>query len=677
MAAGTTLTTRTHDADDTDAPVHGLVGERLTLSAFEQLSGRLAGHAFVKLVVDRPAGTVHFLDNARYAFHAHYIADQILGISQAELAADVDSFNDSFYHAPDRRLYLGILALHSRPDADHGERRFFSLETVEADTMSAQMLRYLYDAVRAEVDPAFPLLLKPANHLQEQHLADIAAAAVPRISAHELFSSARFVPLRPGTARGRLRAFPSEQDYRRAAEPLQWHDIIVMDHVPDDIPRLSGIISARHTTPLSHTNVLASGWRIPNAIQLGVLDRVEAESLDGRWVEYDVSADADQITLRPIERPDEVDRRPAWVAQTVTLEEPEAANGPIAELGELRADDRYRYGTKAANLGELRHVVAHGSDRMLGFYQVPRPPRQNLLGHLGRLVGTGEDAGEADIARAARQLLADQVRIPRGIALPFSVQREFLESSPRIQQAIGKLKMALELDVPEVEPLCLMLQGMIRSTRMPDDMRRRIDAAIVTHLGGVGSFVVRSSSNAEDLAGFSAAGIYESVNHVTTADHVVQSIKDVWASLLSPRSVRLRQQAGISLDDSYMGVVVQEEVTARMGGVLVTTNPMNRADFRNVYVNVSPSVTDVVSGTAVPLQYLYSTVEGGGRTLALGDAAADLDAADKDALQRLAVVGRLLQAHFSPDYTFGSAVDIEWVATEEGFAIVQLRPYAS
>jgi phosphoenolpyruvate synthase/pyruvate phosphate dikinase len=304
---------------------------------------------------------------------------------------------------------------------------------------------------------------------------------------------------------------------------------------------------------------------------------------------------------------------------------------------------------------------------------VPRPPRENLLPHLAKLLDVPEGS---DLTAAARQLLADRVRVPRGIALPFSLQQRFLESSPRIQQAIGKLKMALELNAREVEPLCLELQRLIRVTKVPDHMLHDIDTALVSQLAGVRAFVVRSSSNAEDLAGFSAAGIYESINHVTSAEKIVKSIKEVWASLVSARSVRLRQQAGISLDDCYMGVAIQEQVAAKFGGVLVTTNPMNRNDFRNVYVNVSPKVTDVVDGSTLPMQYLYSTVEGGGRTVSLGDATEDLGSAAKDQLQRLAIVGRLLQSHFSPDYTFDSPVDVEWLADDEHLFIVQLRPYS-
>ncbi|MEU4251509.1 PEP/pyruvate-binding domain-containing protein [Amycolatopsis sp. NPDC026612] len=643
--------------------VAALVGERLSLSALHQLGGTLGGYSFVKVVVDREQAMIHFLNAARHSFHAIYIGEEILGVGEERVRAEIDSYNETFYHAPDRRFLLGILALHPQ---------MLSLETVEVDTMPAALIREFHAFVAQYVDPSLPLVFKPANQRQERIVREIPASELPRVFAHELFSTAPFVALNPGTVTGRLRAFRTEAEYRAAT--LDWTDIIVLDRVPDDIPRLSGIVNARHTTPLSHTNVLATGWQIPNAVQLGALAEIERRGLDGKWVEYTVDAQASSISLREVDEPAEAAPRPGWYAQRATLEEPEADHSPIVDLARLRASDRHRYGTKAANLGELHHVLACGSQRLLGFYQVPRPPRDNLLPYLARLLDAPDGA---DLGAAARRLLDDRVRVPRGIALPFSLQRRFLESSPRIQQAIGKLKMALELDAREIEPLCVELQSLIRSARMPGTLAGEIDSALVSQLAGVRAFVVRSSSNAEDLAGFSAAGIYESRNHVTTAERIFASVKEVWASLVSVRSVRLRQQAGISLDECYMGVVIQEQVAADFGGVLVTTNPMNRADFRTVYVNVSPRVTDVVDGSALPMQYLYSTVEGGGRTVSLGDAPADLDEAAHAQLQRLAVAGRLLQGHFSPDYTFDSPVDIEWLADGEHLHLVQLRPYSA
>ncbi len=644
-------------------------GDRLTLAAFTQLAGRLAGYPFVKVVVDRQTSKIHFLNNSLYQFHADYIGDQLLQIPREQLEAEIDTYNQTFYFEPGRRFFLGILACHKRDG-----RRFFSLETVEVDTMDVEMVKLFHRFIKDQVDASIPVLFKPANHLQETIVTEVDPSELPRVFSHELFSSAEFIALNPGTVQGRLRCFRTQKDYTAAQATLEWYDIIVMDRVPDDIPRVSGIINAKHTTPLSHTNVLASGWQIPNAIQIGIFERLEREALSDAWVEYTVLLDAGQVALRRVDRPQSADQRPAWSVQKITIEEPETEHTAILSLDELRMSDRYKYGTKAANLGELGYVLRHGSERLTAFYRIPRPPRPNLMPYLAKQLGLPETA---QLAQGASEYLRKLVQIPRGIAIPFSVQQEFLGSSPKIQQSIGKLKMALELNVRQIDSLCISLQQLIRSTRIPDSIRNYIDTQIALNLGGVSSFVVRSSSNAEDLAHFSAAGIYESINHVTTADNIFESIKTVWASLLSPRSVRLRQEVGISLDDCYMGVVVQEEVKSNMGGVLVTTNPLNRSDFRNVYLNISPrSVIQIVQGSELPLQYLYNTVEGGGRTLSIGDASSDLSDVQKTMLSKLALAGRLLQSHFSPDYTFSMPVDIEWLVCQNQIYILQLRPYA-
>lgn len=650
--------------------IPGLVGHRLTLTAFHQLAGTLAGYPFVKIVVDRPNLTLHVINSHRYAFHADYIAENLLGKTVQELEREIDDFNRSVYLNPARRFYVGLVSLHRR-----GERQFFSLETVEIDNMDEEMILFFFDFVRAQLDPSVPILFKPANHLQEALVSKIDPVALPRIYNRDIFASATYVALNPGEATGRLRLFQNEAEYRRAFPTLEWYDIIVMPRVPDDIPRVSGILNDQHTTPLSHTNVLAAGWQIPNAIELGILDRLVHEDLDMQWVTYRIENNATAVHIAKTSRPSEISTRPAWSVHRIKLEEPEIARAPICDLGRLRMTDRFRYGTKAANLGELRYLLENGSQRLLGFYRVPRPPRPGLLGYLAERLGVPE---RADLEPAAWDFLKATITVPRGIAIPFTIQEQFLVSSPRIQQAIGKLKMALELNAKEIDPLCLNLQHLIRQTRIPDPLRDYIDRQIAGNLAGVSSFVVRSSANAEDLENFSAAGIYESINHVASAERIFDSIKEVWASLVSPRSVRLQNEVGISLDDVYMGVIIQEEVHADMGGVMVTTNPMNTAgDFRNVYLNVSlKSVTNVVDGSELPHQYLFNTVEGGGQTLSLGSSEEDLSPANKASLQRLALAGRLLQSHFCPDYTFSAPLDIEWVASEHAIYILQLRPYA-
>ena len=643
---------------------------RLTLLAFRHLAGELAGQPFIKVVLERESRRLHFISTEEYSFHADYIAERILGIKRDELRSRIDTFNQQVYLSENRPYILAIIALHHR-DAE----QFFTVETVEIDNMGEELMLILYANLREHLDSALPLYFKPANHMQEAIVREIAPSTLPRLFNYELYAVQDYVPLNTGTTTGRLRTF-SQDSYLADFSTIKWYDILCMDRVPDDIPRISGIINSQHTTPLSHTNVLASGWGIPNAVQIGAMEQFQKDGLEGQWVRYQVDSKQPAISLDKVDTPNPLPQRPAWSVHQIRLEDPETANTKVADLADLRKGERYRYGTKAANLGELRHILDHGSSRLTGFYQVPRPPRRDLSAYLAKIVGCQP---HEDLEEETWQYLREQVKIPRGLAIPFSFQQEFLQSSWKIQQAIGRLKMALELEAKEVPSLCLELQRQIRATRFSDHMRDLIDAQITRRLAGVRNFVVRSSSNAEDLKDFSAAGIYESINHVTTADKLFESIKEVWASLVSPRSVHLRQGVGISLDDSYMGVIIQEEIVADMGGVMVTTNPNGpTSDFRNVYINVSDkSAIDVVAGLSRPYQFLYNTVEGGGRTLALNATGHDLDDSKHALLQRLAYCGRLLESHFAEDYTFSSPVDIEWAAVGEQIYLLQLRPYAT
>ncbi|MBZ4320506.1 PEP/pyruvate-binding domain-containing protein [Streptomyces huiliensis] len=653
-----------------------VVGENLSLPLFRTLSGVLAGHPYLKVVVDRAENTWHLLDTAAHPFHVNYIATSVLGMDLAALDADLDAFNASVYTDPGRRFLLGVLSLHTDEDTEGRERTFLVLETTEADTMHGELLVFFYEFVRARVDGRLPLLLKPANHGQEEELAAISEQRVPRILSHELFGSRTRTPLNPGEATGRLRYFRTHDEYTAyAAEAgLGWADIVAMPCLPDDVPRVAGFLNTAPITPLSHTNVLASGWGIPNAIVRDLDQLVEKGGLDGAWVRYRVRED--EISLERLD--DEPDLRPpAWHRQRIRLEPPLLEDVPVLALHRLRGTDRDRYGTKAANLGELHHVLDSRTADLTAFYGRPRPPREDLYGHLAARLGL-DAPSPAELRAAAADFAAATVGAPEGIALPFALQQRFLASSPAIQQGIGKLKMALELDAGDVlDSLCLQLQHLIRHTPVPESVTRQISQALPASTGSHGRLVVRSSSNAEDLPGFSAAGVYDSVTTTHGTDGLLDAVRQVWASLLSPRGVRLRHQVGISLDDTYMGVIVQEYVPASLGGVLVTCDPTRRGDFRNVYLNCSPGSPErVVEGSVLPQQYLYNTVEGGGRTVSLGSAGEELPAATRARLADLCLTGRLLQSHFSAS-DVDRPLDVEWLMTDRGdFRLVQIRPYA-
>jgi len=169
---------------------------------------------------------------------ADYAAEKILGMTQEELFSNLDECNKKVYQDPERRCYLGLIALHNRDG-----KRFFTLETVEVDTMGADMLKYFYDFTKNWLDPTIPLVIKPANHQQEAYLSEFDPIKYPRVYNHELFASENFISLNNGIARGRLRAFADKDAYKKAFATIEWYDIVCMPQVPDNIPRVAAVMT--------------------------------------------------------------------------------------------------------------------------------------------------------------------------------------------------------------------------------------------------------------------------------------------------------------------------------------------------------------------------------------------------------------------------------------------------
>ena len=84
---------------------------------------------------------------------------------------------------------------------------------------------------------------------------------------------------------------------------------------------------------------------------------------------------------------------------------------------------------------------------------------------------------------------------------------------------------------------------------------------------------VRSSATAEDMAGASMAGQYETVLDVRGADALLQAVRCCWSSLDSPRVRSYLQEHHIDPAHVSMAVVVQELVHSDVAGVLFTDNP--------------------------------------------------------------------------------------------------------
>ncbi|HZD04602.1 MAG TPA: PEP/pyruvate-binding domain-containing protein, partial [Longimicrobiales bacterium] len=120
----------------------------------------------------------------------------------------------------------------------------------------------------------------------------------------------------------------------------------------------------------------------------------------------------------------------------------------------------------------------------------------------------------------------------------------------------------------------------------------------VIDLMGPGPLAVRSSSPAEDLAGSSFAGQYETVLGVEGPEQLVEAVRRCWASVFSIRAVAYRERQEI--DPAAMAVLIQRQVPAEVAGVAFTADPVTGARDVTVIDAVAGLGERLVSGEADP-----------------------------------------------------------------------------
>jgi rifampicin phosphotransferase len=196
--------------------------------------------------------------------------------------------------------------------------------------------------------------------------------------------------------------------------------------------------------------------------------------------------------------------------------------------------------------------------------------------------------------------------------------------------------------------------------------------------GGNQRFAVRSSATAEDLAGASYAGQYETVLQVPL-DELPQAVQQVMESTASTRVTAYRQAhpravpADSSGSTGGMAVLVQVMVAAKSAGVAFTANPLT-GDREEVIISAVRGLGErLVAGQATGDHWVVRDAHAS-RTRAIEQAIT------ADQARQIATLARRVHAHL------GSPQDLEWAITsdphgsdgadgaEGGLWLLQARP---
>ncbi|MBI4527119.1 MAG: hypothetical protein HY695_25260 [Deltaproteobacteria bacterium] len=166
-----------------------------------------------------------------------------------------------------------------------------------------------------------------------------------------------------------------------------------------------------------------------------------------------------------------------------------------------------------------------------------------------------------------------------GLSVPpwFVLRTAVFDTFLRSQRAtIGKILGNVKLEDPAaIESLSLRLRNLILAQPC-DALLRDLVCPIWQKCAERALFSVRSSVLGEDSDTDSFAGQMDTFLNVPAA-HVVEAVKNVWASAFSSRTLVYRKRKGISLARISTAVIIQEMVQSAQSGVLFTREPESGA----------------------------------------------------------------------------------------------------
>lgn len=571
----------------------------------------------VLFVIDRKdQNRIYYVNTRRYKFHKDFVNGTYLSLERG------NEFFQNNYLNPNRRFILGTIAFQTPV-------KRWTFESWEGDLITSDLIKLASDVINGSF--FVPVAYKPNSVRQDEQSRRI--AGLERVLQSDIAKEQEYQALNVAKGIGRVHVISKLDEHVE----IGFNEILVLDEVPIHLPPVAGVITSRPSTPLSHINLLAKGWGIPNAYIKNA--HALLKQYDGWWVTFETKRDGYVIQRADVNQLREYQQRLAQ-RQDVMRPRSDLTETRLLSLAQQRARSSVSFGSKSANLGEVMNARLRG------------------------------------------------IIVPNGFTIPFHYYNQFLTANKLDDAIYSMLNDQKFVHDPAYRRQQLTsLRQRIQQGRFDDKLAAQLVKRVRREFPGKGLFV-RSSSNTEDLPNFSGAGLYTTVPNVKDERQLIEAIKTVWASLWNFEAYEGRERAVIDHSKVHMAVLLQEGINSESSGVMITADPFDRENKGAIYISAKRGLgIKVVEGRRVAEQIIFRQRANAIQVLTRSDEDSLLTFDDRGGVKEVAITGervvltddvirRLVNVAGAIRRVFGSRdQDIEWAYMKGQIYIVQSRPF--